>query len=371
MAQSETLFPPKRQIRILVVEDSPDDFDLLVAALQRQGLQVDCVRVEDEAGMSRALANQEFDAVISDHDLPRFSSGEALRTLQQSGLTLPFLIVSGTIGEDIAVEAMRLGADDFLIKGRLARLGPALTNAMRAADARRARAHAEEALRESETRLRSLSVHLQHLVDEERKAIAREIHDEIGGTLSGLRFDLSWIERNGDAGSRAKAHQALASLSEAQQATQRIMRNLRPPVLDAGLVPALEWQIGEFRRRTGATVHFRSNLENIEADDRVAMTVYRTLQEALTNIVKHAQARTVDVDLVVHDGFLSMEILDDGRGITPEDQRKLRSHGLRGLAERAQDCGGWFEVSSLNPGTALLLSVPLDPDAPSAEPDPA
>ena len=362
-APSETRYPLQSRIRILVVEDSPEDFDLLVAALGRQGLNVECTRVEDEETMAAALADGSWDAVISDHHMPRFSSGDALRTLRESGRELPFLIVSGAMGEDLAVQAMREGADDFLVKGRLGRLGPALTNSMRAAEARRDRARAEGALRASEQRLRELSAHLQRVVEEERRAIAREIHDEIGGTLTALRYDLGWIARNGDAAVTQRASQALEALAIAQQASQRLVRDLRPPVLDAGIVAAIDWQLAQFRKRTGAQAVLRMNTDRIELDDAVAMTVYRTLQEALTNVVKHAGASTVEVDVVVRDGMLSLEVLDNGQGLAFDDLQKAQSFGLRGLAERANAVGGWLEVSPGRRGTALLLTVPAGASA--------
>ncbi len=355
----EVRYPLQARIRILVVEDSEADYELLLATLGRQGLNVECRRVEEAETMAAALRDERWDAVISDHQMPRFSSGEALQTLRRSGKELPFLIVSGTIGEDVAVEAMRNGADDFLIKGRLARLGPALTNAMRAAESRRDRLDAESALRASEQRLQALSAHLQTVVEEERRAIARELHDEVGGALTALRFDLQWIARNGDADAVRRAQQALETLAQAQEASQQLMRNLRPPVLDAGIVPALDWLLLQFRRRTGCAASFRTNTDQIELSDAAAMTVYRTLQEALTNISKHAQAGRVDVDLVVRDGQLSLEILDDGRGIVPSDLDKPSSYGLRGLSERARAVGGWLEVSPGRNGTAMLLTVPV------------
>jgi signal transduction histidine kinase len=362
---AEARYPLDARIRLLVVEDDQDDFLLLKATLGRQGLNVACERVDEAEPMKAALAAGGWDAVISDHHLPRFSSTEALRVLRDSGQVLPFLIVSGAIGEDLAVEAMRNGADDYLIKGRLTRLGPALVNALRAAQARRERIAAEQALRESERRLRELSAHLQTVVEEERRSIAREVHDEIGGTLTALRFDIAWIGRHGAADVAQRADQALETLTLAQKATQDIVRNLRPPVLDAGIVAAIEWQLGQFHRRSGLVTRLRTNTDRIVVGDDVAMTVYRTLQEALTNVSKHAQATTVAVDMVVRDDQLSLEIHDDGRGIAAADLDKQQSFGLRGLAERARSVGGWLEVSAAPGGATLLLTVPVarDPDA--------
>ena len=365
---TDTRYPLKTRIRLLVVEDSEEDFLLLSATLGRQGLNVECRRVEEAEAMSEALARESWDAVISDHQLPRFSSLEAFQTLRDSGKVLPFLIVSGTIDDDVAVEAMRNGADDFLNKSRLARLGPALTNALRAAETRRDRIAAEQALRVSEQKLRELSAHLQTIVEEERRAIAREIHDEIGGMLTALRFDLSWVERNGTPPVAQRAAQALETLGLAQHASQNIVRSLRPPVLDAGIVPAIEWQLAQFRKRSGLVTRFRTNTDQIELTDESAMTVYRTLQEALTNVVKHSGANTVAVDMVVSESMLSLEIHDDGHGIGAADLEKQHSFGLRGLAERARSVGGWLEVSLGTGGAALLLTVPVAATRPETAP---
>lgn len=355
---AEVRYPLQSRIRVLVIEDSVQDFDLLAATLGRQGLNVECRRAEDPETFSQALHQGQWDAVVSALGVPALSVADALRCMRDAGCQPPFIVVSGEGGEDIVVDAMRAGADDFLVKGRLERLGPALVNAMRAAHTRLEQQRAESALRESEQRLRELSAHQQRVVDAERNAIAREIHDEIGGMLTALRFDISWIERNTLEATKLRAAQALETLTLAQSATQHITRNLRPPVLDAGIVPALQWQLAEFRKRTGCAARLMANTETIALSDEVAMAVYRTLQEALTNIVKHANATRVDVDLVVREGMLSLEIHDDGKGIGNADIAKASSYGLRGLAERARSVGGWMEVSPGRSGTALLLTVP-------------
>lgn len=354
-----------RGLRVLIVEDSAIDYDFLTETLRRQGLDVETFRVDSEASMARALAESRWDAIISDHHLPGFSSAGALETLRRSGLDLPFLIVSGTIGEDAAVEAMHRGADDYLVKGRLARLGAALEHAIAACRARQERARAQAELERSQRQLQSLSAHLLTHLETERAELARELHDEVGGALAAVRFDLAWMERHGDEAIAERARQAMASLSEAMQAAQRLIRELRPPVLDAGLVAALEWLVGRFRRRSGLQVRFATNVETINLDEQQAMVVYRTLQEALTNILKHAHARSVRVDLVVAEDEISLEVSDDGIGLTEADREKDGSFGIRGLAERARRAGGWLEVSGngAGRGCSVLLTLPLRAEA--------
>ena len=359
-------------IRLLVVEDSELDYELLLRSLRRQQFEPHAIRVEDAGGLQAALADGPWAAVISDHHLPRFSSTEALRIIRSEGANLPFIIVSGNIGEDAAVAAIQAGADDYLIKGRLARLGPALRSAMSAGAARRERTAAQEALAASEQRLRALTDHLQQAVEAERAEIAREVHDDVGGMLTALRFDLSWIERHGEDAIRGRAHQGLETLNQAVEAVQRIMRNLRPPALEAGIVAALEFLVSQFESRTGIDTHLDCNRESIDVSEQVAITVYRVAQESLTNIGKHSQAAHARLDLVLQDDMLSLEISDDGVGIRTEDLDKPGSFGLRGLTERARQANGWLEIAAGKRRGAIMLMIPLTPQAAArldAEPD--
>ena len=165
-------------LQLLVIEDSPLDYEMLVARMALHGVQAAGTRVETAAELHAALDSQPWDLVISDHHLPGFSSSEAFDIVNARPGRPPFIIVSGVMGEEAAVEAMRRGVDDYLIKGRLARLGMAVRNALEASRVRREKAAAEERLRESQQQLANLSTRLQTAIDEERVAIAREIHDD-------------------------------------------------------------------------------------------------------------------------------------------------------------------------------------------------
>lgn len=349
-----------RPIQVLVAEDSEDDFILLESTLRRQGIAAQCERIETAQAMREALARQSWDLVISDHQMPSFSSFDALATLRESDAFVPFMIVSGTIGEDLAVAAMQAGADDYLVKGRLARLGAAIRRALASSQTRRERDLAERELAESRQQLQALSAHLQSSIEDERRSIAREIHDDVGSALTGLKFDLDWLVRQSDARIAERARQAQAVLAQAQEACQRIMRDLRPPVLEAGLLPALQWLTSQFRQRYPIGLELHSNRDPLTVSDDVALTVFRTAQEALNNIGKHSGARQARIDVVQRADGLSVEIVDDGRGLTSDDRRKPGSFGLRGLAERALAVGGWLEVEGNSRGTVLLLTIGAD-----------
>lgn len=347
-------------MRLLVIEDSPLDYEMLLATLALQGLPARAERVDSGPALCAALAREPWDLVISDHEMPGFSGGEALEIVRALPAPPPFIIVSGVIGEDTAVAAMRRGADDYLIKGRLARLGAAARNAVAASQARRDKARAEERLRLSQEQLRNLSLRLQSMLDEERAAIAREIHDEVGGTLTAVRFDLDSLHRHLAPAPLERLQRAQAALGLAAEAARRLMNDLRPPSLDAGLVPALEWQVRQFRERQAIDVRFTTSGTEATLPEAAAMAVYRTCQEALTNIARHAQARSVAVDLHWGSATVSLEVSDDGCGLDPAALHKPGSLGLRGLAERARAAGGALDIASQAGRTTLMLWLPRE-----------
>ena len=361
----------ERALRVLHLEDSELDHELTCAHLQRGVLRVKIRRIDSEIEFLAAL-DQDWDAIISDYNLPGFSGLVALDLLTARGLDIPFILVSGEIGEDTAVEAMRNGASDYLLKNNLARLVPALLHAVEATETRRARVRADRELDESKQRLRELAQHLQTSIEQERAAIAREIHDDVGGSLTALKFDLAWIARHTDSPEvLARTNSALETVTLAIDSSKRIMHNLRPAILEQGLVAALQWLATRFERRTGIECAARLPANAAELPPGVPLVAYRTAQEALTNVSKHAQASRVEIDLALAGGVLSLEISDNGRGLSSDDLIKARSFGIRGLHERAGTVGGWVELTSGSGGTTMILSVPLNPTGIADIPEPA
>ncbi len=191
----------KSHLRVLIVEDSEDDMLLLLRELRRGGYALDYLRVETAATMTAALAQRSWDMVIADYTLPSFSAPEALQVLQQK-CDLPFIIVSGTIGEETAVAAMRAGAHDYLLKGNLARLVPAVERELREAQERQKRLVAEQALRESEERFRQLSENMTESVfwmadpEAQQMLYVSPAYERIWGSASASLFTnlMEWFE---------------------------------------------------------------------------------------------------------------------------------------------------------------------------------
>jgi len=355
---------PSPALSLIVVEDSELDYELLLAMLMREGLRPRAVRVEDEPGLRAAFeAAERVDAVITDHNLPRFDSFASLRVAKSLDSDIPVIVLSGEMSEELAVAALQAGADDFVLKTRMFRIHSALQNSLRAASARREARSAAAALAESEARLHALTQHLERAKEEERRAIAQEIHDDIGGALTALKFEVARLSRELEPrpGERSQRLEAIHDLLEsAVVASHRIQHALRPAVLDAGLVAALEWLTRGFAERSGLSVDFESNREEFEIEPDRAAALYRVAQEALTNVRKHArEARRVNMQLFAMADQVALEITDDGPGFDTGTLEGAPGFGVRGMLERARGLGGWAEVSSSpGGGTTVMFSIP-------------
>ena len=350
-------------MHILHLEDSELDHALVTRELVRSGELFDIYRVETLAAFSAALDKTDFSVVLADYRLSGFTALDAWQVMQTKSCRVPFVLLSGAIGESAAVRAIKASISDDLAKYELGKLWRVLTRAIEMNRILLEKEAADRDLSLSEQRLSRFTEHLQETIEKERAAIAREIHDDIGGSLAAIRFDLAWIGRHTeDTGIQSHVVAASEMLTHAIHASQRIMVNLRPAVLDQGLIAAIQWLAGEFSKRTGipVLVEAPAHLDGIPKSK--LLVAYRATQEALTNVSKYAQCSKVRIELSDAEDFLTLEIADDGCGMSPDSLSKASSYGIRGLRERARTVGGWLDVSSqLGQGTALILSIPLGP----------
>jgi signal transduction histidine kinase len=366
-AQAPDPLPTTPEVRILHLEDSPLDHQLAVRALTSSPERYIVDRVETLEALQNALQLHEYAMVLADYRLNGFSALDAWRLCSQLGQHVPFVLLSGTIGETAAVEAVQAGISDYLHKDDIRTLPRVIRRALDLNAAKAAKLNADIELQESQARISALAGHLQTAIEAERAAIAREIHDDIGGALTSVRLDLGWMQRHSPT---PELHQhvdsAIAMLDHAAQASQRVMRNLRPAILDQGLLPALQWLVQGFEDRMPGKVALRTSAPDIVISAETMLVVYRTVQEAFTNICKYAPDSDVLVDISDLAGTLTVEITDQGPGLPPNARTKPTSFGLRGLAERAKTVNGWLDISSVSgQGTSLTLSIPHDITSPS------
>lgn len=221
------------------------------------------------------------------------------------------------------------------------------------------RLHNEAALRESQASLQALSAHHQGQLEQQRMRYSRELHDVLGGMLSSVKMDVTRIQRRADTPELQQISAGLLRLAQDCISTVRRMSEaLRPGVLDhLGLSAALRQALGEFAQRYGVTHRLTLQLDDTLLSPRRATAVYRIVQEALTNVARHAQAQQVTLQLWSDPGLLRLELVDDGCGFAPGTQR-AGAMGLLSMRERARELGGTLSVSS-SPGAGTRLSLSL------------
>jgi signal transduction histidine kinase/ligand-binding sensor domain-containing protein len=220
----------------------------------------------------------------------------------------------------------------------------------------------------SREHLRALAARLESVREEERKELSREIHDELGQAMTGLKMDIAWIGRRLKEGRRdsielvgERLTRMGTLLDDTLRSVRRMAGNLRPVMLDdLGLASAVDWQAKEFQQRTGIPTHVDIAYEDSVLSKNTSTEVFRIFQELLTNIARHAGATAVDIRLEARDGILMMQVTDNGCGIAMDAQRKPEGLGILGMEERARRAGGTMEIeSSVGHGTTVRVSIPL------------
>jgi len=223
----------------------------------------------------------------------------------------------------------------------------------------------EDELKQSHKQLRRLSSHLHSSIEKERELIAREIHDDLGQTLTILKMDLSWLAKKLDKNQQLlidKIRFMSAFTHKAVQAVKMICADLRPSILDDfGLLAAIEWQADEFKNRTGIKCTVATDSEDIILDEKRSTALFRIFQETLTNALRHANAGMIEIDLKKERNEVALTVKDNGIGITKKQISLGGSFGLLGIRERIYAFGGQTEISGLpGKGTTIRVSVPIE-----------
>ncbi|MCA3002531.1 MAG: response regulator [Rhodocyclaceae bacterium] len=359
-----------KSFRILFVEDSELDYELIVLGLINAGLALDARRVETELMLIDALTSERWDLVVSDHQLPQLSAECALAIVKQFSEDLPFIIVSGQMGEDLAVESMRNGADDYLVKGRLKRLPVAIERSIEAAKTRAARNLAQQNLLSSERRLRAFAMHLSDVRERDRAAIRTEVHDEIGGNLLAAKFALTRLERMIATSPLvepqlkqldAEIHEAAELVQKAVDASQKLYTSLRSNLLDQGIVAAIEWRLTQLQKRSGIVAHLSASPREFALPDNIALAAYHAVGELIENVEMHSKAQYVRCAVFYIDGGLTIVISDDGVGCTLEQIMNPSRFGIFSARERISSVGGTLEFDTtytgLETGTVAMVII--------------
>lgn len=481
-----------REYKILHVEDSASDAELVQRVLKKGGIRYTYCIVDNKEKFIQNLKDFSPDVILCDHSLPQFDSVMAFEIYKSLNAEMAFLLVTGSVSEEYAVDMMKKGIDDYLLKENLQRLPQAIENAFIKREKEKLRKLAEEKLAQSELllnkaqqmahigsleynietkkeiwsneiyrilgllpeeiqpsqdkllsfihpddlnfvknnveqarkelrdmsfynriirkdgavrhiyfeskfefdrqgkptkiqgiiqditdgkkaeqeiilkneQLKSLTSHLQRVREEERTTISREIHDELGQQLTALKMDIDWVlhkQNNPTEALVAKLNEMLQMSDGIISTIRRISSDLRPAIIDdLGLIAALEWKCNDFEEKMGIPCHFVSNVKERKFENHFGINTYRILQETLTNVGRHAAAKSVMVSVNETETELFLEIADDGKGISLENMQNGKTLGIVGMKERAALLGGQLIIEGeKNKGTHTKLILPL------------
>jgi signal transduction histidine kinase len=365
-------------LHVLILDDNPSDAELMAHELRRAGLDPLWTRVDTEAAFLAALDDAP-DVILADYSLPGFDAFRALNHLRERQLEIPCLVVTGTIGDELAAELIKQGACDYLLKDRLGRLGGAVQGALEQRHLRMEKRRAEESLRERSEQLRALASELTLAEHRERRRVAGILHDDLQQFLVSARMRVTALQRGTEEELRQTAVEVEELISQSIEVTRSLTRELSPPVLyEGGLVPALEWLGRWMQEKHGLTVDLTSTDTVTPETEDVRVLLFQTVRELLFNVVKHAQVMTASVHVSRLDGQIQIVVSDNGVGFDPAQLRQAGSSGsgfgLFSIRERLDLLGGRMEMESApGKGSRFRLLAPLGASAaePTREASPA
>jgi signal transduction histidine kinase len=380
-----------RDHRVLFVEPDPQTRELVSRFFAADSSRLVIEQIDVEKLEQLLLSTFDIDAVVLGPGIQEDVMLDTLRHLRSAADDIPALVLSGSSSRETGIAAFQLGAHDYLFfqNGCLPELVFSLNHALKRADTERlntrlsaelaelnrsladqvadrtrdlqaqiaVREAAERRAEDNAARLQALSTRLLRVQEDERHAIARELHDQVGQLLTGLRFQLEAARSQPTA-----LADALSVTDDLLKTVREMTLQLRPRMLDDfGLRPALEWHVNRFRHQTNINVELDIALPEGRLSSVLETTVYRITQEALTNVARHAGAPSAIVTVTADDQSLHVEISDRGRGFdTVAALAKHNSIGLAGLAERVHLAGGTLELfSRIGQGTRIHAEFPM------------
>jgi signal transduction histidine kinase len=373
MMHCEENVSTESQAKILVVDDDPRNLMAMQALLQSNGQSVVLAKSGEEA-LSSALLH-DFAVVLLDARMPGMDGFDTARLMREQPRTRHTPIIFLTAAYEDMPSMFRgyeAGAVDYIVKPLIPEVLKSKISVFVELHNKNAvltreiaeRKRVEEHLRRSEENLRALASHLQSVREEEWTRISREIHDELGQTLTGLKMDLTWLANRLTPDQTALAEKAktmFGLIDDSVHSVRKIASRLRPEVLDElGLAAAIEWQAREFQMRAGIRCTVSVPPESFVTDAERSTAAFRIVQELLTNVARHANATRVAISMLVNADAMVLEIQDNGKGIAEADISSAKALGILGMRERVLPFGGKIEFTgSADKGTRAIVSIPI------------
>jgi len=348
----------KGNYTIFVIEDNPGDFALVEEFLLEQIEAPTITHTVNYKGANEILTRRvtPFDIILLDLSLPDKTGMPLIQEIVEISNTSPVIVLTGYADFAFGVKSLSLGISDYILKDELTplMLFKSIVYSIE-------RKKIISALETSEKRVRSFAKKLNNVLEEERSRIAREIHDEFGQQLSGLKMSLTALKKFSSIDNNIEPiiNSMVSDVNTSIDSVRQIANELRPVLIDKlGLFAAIEWLVSEFEKKTGVTSKLYMDIDQPEIDKALEINIFRICQEALTNITKYAEATLVKVSIENRDSQLLLKIIDNGVGIKSGTLHNPLSMGLLNMKERANLIGAELNISSApQKGTGIELIV--------------
>ncbi|OOQ56699.1 hybrid sensor histidine kinase/response regulator [Mucilaginibacter pedocola] len=343
---------------ILVVEDNPGDFLLTEEFLLEQLQFPNIVQAKSSQEAKQLLTAQPlaFDVILLDLSLPDSKGEELINEMMSVSSGTPVIVLTGYTDLTFGVKSLALGVADYILKEELTAISlhKSIVYSIE-------RKKVSAALEASERTARNFAQRLNNVLEDERARIARELHDEFGQQLSGLKMSLSALKKSYEIPSPT-IDGIIADVDNGIQTLRKIANELRPAMLDKfGLFAAIEWLVTDLKKKTGIKTGLYIDARQPELDSATETNIFRICQEALTNVVKHANASFTDVQVENIAGELFIRITDNGIGLRPDNAGNPLSMGLMNMQERARLINASITIRpGAQGGTTVELIVNLN-----------
>jgi two-component sensor histidine kinase len=364
-------------LRVLQIEDSRSDAALIVRTLEKAGYDVYARRVEDAPEMRAALADQVWDVIVADYNLPQFGAPAALDILRDAGFDIPFIVVSGAVGEDLAVDMMKAGAHDYVMKNHLARLAPAVRREVQEARARHKSRQSEALLQAMEQRLEAQQDTLERQTRSlrEKEALLREIHHRVGNNLQVVSSMLGLQARvSSNQETRRMLDEICTRIHSMALLHETLYRSDNTSLVDfSDYVARLAEHLFQSYNVSRDAIRLNATLHHVCLNLDAALPCALIINEVVSNSLKHAfpGGRAGEVRIVLDEkprGAVSLLLADNGIGIGPATgPGASHSLGLRLVKLLARQLNATLEIGSVN-GTQFRVAFPLDADAAVVDP---
>jgi len=348
----------EKTYHILIVEDNPGDFLLISDCLREQMMSVDISGATSFGELKELITDDAsfYDVILLDITLPDLIGEPLIRETLQLFPYTPVIILTGYTDFEFSVRSLTMGVSDYLLKEEIT---PFVLYKSILYSSERKKITLD--LECSEKRVRSFALQLNNAIEEERSRIAREIHDEFGQQLTGMKMSLVTLAEMADNNQEMcdVVHEIQAQVDEGIGALRHIANELRPAILDKlGLAAAIEWLLSDFEKKTGSRGYlYMAHKGRLKISDKnLSINLFRICQEAVTNVIKHAMATILQVFVKVKDAQLHINISDNGRGIPARDQHMPLSIGLLNIQERAALIGAELSIESA-PGKGTIIEI--------------